>query len=303
MSGRVSVVIPCYNAVAFLRESVQSALSQTVRPFEVIVVDDVSTDGSTETVADLPVRIVHCDTKHYEAGARNRGIEVAQGDLIATLDADDIWEAEHLEVSTSLLARFPSAIMSFTAARRFGDSRSDILAPQLPESEPIDALAMAFERVLGTHSTSVLRRDYLLRVGGYTRKKDHRAPDFDLWLRLARLGRAVASHRVTARYRVHESQLGADPFPQLRDAFQSRRETLDSMISDGDARAPMLENRTLQIWRRQVRLAIRDRDADGLATMVAALAYVPNIDFVSHSSWKVITLLAKTLRLAKSQLP
>jgi len=94
----VSVVIPCYNGSMYLRETLKSALSQTLSPLEVIVVDDGSTDDSA-TIAESfgsPVRVIR-QKNQGESVARNRGIDEAKGEWIAFLDADDLWKPEKLE--------------------------------------------------------------------------------------------------------------------------------------------------------------------------------------------------------------
>ncbi|HKV36457.1 MAG TPA: glycosyltransferase family A protein, partial [Pyrinomonadaceae bacterium] len=106
MEHLVSVIIPVFNGERFLREAVQSVLDQGDSSVEIIVVDDGSTDG-TETVArSLPVRYLH-QTNQGPAAARNRGIEHAQGSLLAFADADDLWPVNKLELQLPCLLRDP----------------------------------------------------------------------------------------------------------------------------------------------------------------------------------------------------
>jgi glycosyltransferase involved in cell wall biosynthesis len=102
-SGRISVVIPAYNASAYLREALESALGQTVA---LIVVDDGSTDDSAEIAASfgVPVRVIR-QKSSGEAAARNRGIEDARGHWLAFLDADDVWEPNKLALQSACIAR------------------------------------------------------------------------------------------------------------------------------------------------------------------------------------------------------
>ena len=104
-SPTISVVIPCYNAATFLRETLDSVLSQTYTPLEVIVVDDGSTDESA-TIARLygpPVRVI-CQENQGESVARNRGMDEAHGDWVALLDADDRWLPHKLERQLAALS-------------------------------------------------------------------------------------------------------------------------------------------------------------------------------------------------------
>ncbi|TWT89734.1 putative glycosyltransferase EpsJ [Pseudobythopirellula maris] len=101
---KVSVVIPCYNGEAYLREAIDSALEQAHEPLEVIVVDDGSTDGSA-AIADSygpPVRVLRQENQG-ESVARNRGIDESQGEWVAFLDADDVWRPSKLAEQLSVV--------------------------------------------------------------------------------------------------------------------------------------------------------------------------------------------------------
>lgn len=100
---RVSVVVPAHNAERYLGEALSSIFAQAVRPLEVIVVDDGSTDGTAEIAAayEPQVRVIR-QTNRGAGAARNAGIDAASGDLIAFLDADDLWTSGRL--STQLEA-------------------------------------------------------------------------------------------------------------------------------------------------------------------------------------------------------
>ncbi|MBP1464209.1 glycosyltransferase family 2 protein [Candidatus Chloroploca sp. M-50] len=110
----VSVIIPVYNGERFLAEAIQSVLDQTLPPDKIIVVDDGSTDGSATLVhrlastARLPIHYVYQENQG-PAAARNCGLNLAQGDLIAFQDADDLWSAEKLALQVALLRQYPQA--------------------------------------------------------------------------------------------------------------------------------------------------------------------------------------------------
>lgn len=107
---RISVVIPCYNAARFLRETLASVLRQTYPAFEVIVVDDGSTDESASIAASYgpPVRVIRQENQG-ESVARNRGISAAEGDWVALLDADDLWEPQKLERQVEVALGLPTS--------------------------------------------------------------------------------------------------------------------------------------------------------------------------------------------------
>lgn len=113
---RVSVVIPTFNRKAFLKEAIESVLSQTYRDLEVIVVDDGSEDGTAELVtalADKRIRYVW-QPNRGPAAARNHGASMAQGELLAFLDSDDLWTPRKLEKQVSFFQDHPEARICYT---------------------------------------------------------------------------------------------------------------------------------------------------------------------------------------------
>lgn len=111
-SPRASVIIPVYNGERYLAEAIRSVRAQTLRPLEIIVVDDGSTDATPQVIADLAVTsgVPVCAIRQPNCGpaaARNRGLELAQGDLIAFLDADDWWPETSLSRRADCLLRHP----------------------------------------------------------------------------------------------------------------------------------------------------------------------------------------------------
>jgi glycosyltransferase involved in cell wall biosynthesis len=105
----VSVIIPCYNAARFLAQAIESVLSQTFRSFEILVIDDGSTDDTAKIITSYGDRIRYCHQENRgTASARNLGITMAQGVFVAFLDADDIWLPNKLEIQLRLFDREPS---------------------------------------------------------------------------------------------------------------------------------------------------------------------------------------------------
>ena len=105
----VSVIIPCYNAARFLPQAIESVLAQTCRSFEILIVDDGSTDDTAQLAASYGDRIRYSYQENQgAAAARNLGITRARGDFIAFLDADDIWLPAKLEMQLQLFDRDPS---------------------------------------------------------------------------------------------------------------------------------------------------------------------------------------------------
>jgi glycosyltransferase involved in cell wall biosynthesis len=116
----ISCVVPVYNGERFLAEALDSVLAQTYRPVEILVSDDGSTDGTHEVAARYSKQIRYL--RHANAGpgaARNRGLEVAQGDFVALLDADDVWHPEKLERQMARFQRSPDLDVCVTHFQNF----------------------------------------------------------------------------------------------------------------------------------------------------------------------------------------
>jgi glycosyltransferase involved in cell wall biosynthesis len=134
---KISVVIPAYNAAAFLPRSIASVRAQTLQPVEVIVVDDGSTDDTTAVAAGLGVRVI-TRTNSGPSAARNTGIQMASGDWIALLDADDRWSPEKLERQAKCASA--ETILIYTGIRVFDDHRIQGFRPAVDAASAVKML-------------------------------------------------------------------------------------------------------------------------------------------------------------------
>jgi hypothetical protein len=188
---KFSVVIPLFNKAAFVRAAVQSALAQSLAPLEVIVVDDGSTDGSLEAIADLQdarLRRVRQPNRGVSA-ARNRGIRLARGDWVALLDADDAWHSEFLAALAQAHAHCPGADLLATGFRRVRGQLPGSVAARATtpaRMEVIHDLRRRWMQGAPLCSSSVALRARRLRslpVCFY--EGESYGEDLDMWFRLA----------------------------------------------------------------------------------------------------------------------
>lgn len=228
----ISVVIPAFNRAATIGEALSSVRAQTRQPLETIVVDDASTDGTAEVAAREGARVIALRANRGAAAARNEGMRAALGDAIAWLDSDDCWEPSHLAVVAGLLDEYPQAAAASAAVRMVG-GRSGIWTGRIPEGPPSMVLREAFRDWLAPTISTVVRRDPLMSVGGYDERERY-SEDFDLWLRLARRYRFVASREVTACWRWHSAQLSAQSERQLAAIYKFRIRTIEEIRREGD---------------------------------------------------------------------
>jgi glycosyltransferase involved in cell wall biosynthesis len=241
-----SVVIPAYNAERTLRATVVSVFGQTRSDFEVIVVDDGSTDATAGVVEALEndprIRLVRRPNGGV-AIARNAGIAVAQGQYVCFLDADDVWLPTYLEAMGNALDARREAGLAFTDAwvwdegvRRFG-RRTIMDTGNPPTTVPDDARDL-FRRLLAANfmfTSTTVRRDALADVGGFDARVSP-SEDWELWLRFAARGyRAVRAAPVLAVYRKHAGSLSSDP-GVMRESERRSLETVATYDLDHELR-------------------------------------------------------------------
>jgi glycosyltransferase involved in cell wall biosynthesis len=216
----VSVVIPCYNAESFVGEAIESALSQSRPPAEVVVVDDGSEDGSVRVSRSFGERVRVLSTAHGGvAAARNAGLLAAREHLVAWLDADDIWEAGKLAEQVPGFAD-PAVGLVYGQMRRFGKGGLGEAWPvNPPQGDIFERLYL--QRCFIPCSTVVARRQALVDAGGFDSAVEP-AEDLDAWLRLAARWSVVAVPRVLCRYRVHTSQISRNYARMIRRGLQVR---------------------------------------------------------------------------------
>lgn len=123
----VSIIMPAYNAEKTISEAVKSVLSQTVKTWELIVIDDGSTDKTATILSELAamdgrIRFLQNEKNQGVSYTRNRAVESAKGEWIAFLDSDDMWKPEKLEKQLALLEKYPEMVICFTASSFIDDS-------------------------------------------------------------------------------------------------------------------------------------------------------------------------------------
>jgi glycosyltransferase involved in cell wall biosynthesis len=220
---RISVVMPVFNGGPAVRQAVGSVLAQSCTDFELIVVDDGSTDGALDflsTLDDDRIRVLRNDVNVGPAKARNQAIEVARAPLIAIADADDMAHPLRLELQATFLDAHPDVTLVAGATQVFGNK-----VPVGHVSRPVTShVGLTLGLRYGPsfyHGSVVVRTDALRAIDGY-----HDVPpveDYDMYARLLVAGfRFAALTDVVLIYRVHPGSISKST---ARDAARIHRQT------------------------------------------------------------------------------
>jgi glycosyltransferase involved in cell wall biosynthesis len=218
---RVSVVIPAYNAARTVGHALDSVLAQTFSDFEVLVIDDGSTDDTAKVVRARNDPRVRCITTANGgvSRARNHGIELSAAPLIAFLDADDLWFPMKLERQVETMAAHPTAGLSFTSVELVDGDLGHIGVIHAENySDFCEALLVIGNIIGGSASSAMLRRSVLQAIGGFDPDLSQCA-DWDLWLRASLESEFVPITEVLMRYRKAPGSMSSDPDLLERDTF------------------------------------------------------------------------------------
>ena len=204
----ISVVIPLYNKEKQIRATLESVLAQTFSDYEIVIVNDGSTDRSVEeasAVNDPRIRLIHQENAGVSA-ARNRGINEARGEYIAFLDADDRWKPEYLQTQYELTQRYPECSV-FACNYEFVDTQGQVrptIIRKLPFSGQHGVLSNYFEVASCSHppicSISIMvRKEAIQSIGGFPLGIKS-GEDLLTWARLACNYRIAYSRKPLAQY-------------------------------------------------------------------------------------------------------
>lgn len=225
---KVSVIVPTYNSAAFIRETLESILSQDYQDFEILIVDDASTDNTKDVVAAISsekIRYLCLPQNHGgPSKARNVGITNAKGEFIAVFDSDDIMQTGRLSTAVSLLDTFPDVAMTFTDILKFNEKTGDYPESLLKGYDRFASLkktrhgsklyvidseqaysCLFYENFVSTSSVTV-RRSIFDKVGFFDEELTN-ADDLDMWFRITNYFNVGFIDAVTVRYRVSDGSI------------------------------------------------------------------------------------------------
>jgi glycosyltransferase involved in cell wall biosynthesis len=239
MTPRISVIMPCLNSAQHIGRSVASVLAQTLADFELLVVDNGSTDHTLHILAsirDSHLRVMS-QPKRGVSLARNLGLRNARGEYIAFLDSDDTWSPTFLEKMHGALAGRPEAVLAYCGWQNLGllGPRGEPFVP--PDYETPDKAAQLLEGCRWPIHGALTRHAVLADIGGFNTRLVI-AEDYLLWMEVAARGALVRVPEVLAQYHHHggvqatqnRTRAALDTF-RAKQMFLSRHPELVARIS------------------------------------------------------------------------
>ncbi len=207
----VSIIMPAYNAEKHIEEAICSVLSQTYENWELLVIDDCSSDRTAELAkafetVDSRIRFFRNAQNIGVAGTRNRGIDIATGEWVALLDSDDYWHKDKLEkqLKKAYESRADIIYCSYTLADKNGKCLKDYVVPQKASYNLV-----LKENVLSC-STVLIRRSALIK---HKFSEEYYHEDYALWLELLRAGyKAEACSEILSNYRIAQGTRSSNKY-------------------------------------------------------------------------------------------
>jgi glycosyltransferase involved in cell wall biosynthesis len=221
----ISGIMPVYNCAGLVRESVQSVLDQTEQDFELLVMDDCSTDGTVgqlKSFDDPRIRIFTSDRNIGQANQLNKGILLAKGEYIAIVHGDDINHPERFSAQLAAFRKDPGIGIVGTWIEYFGGRQGEWRTP-------VDAQDCLMELLIESplaHPTVMIRRERLLGLEVIYRQDRVPAEDYDLWVRLSPTCRMTNVPRKLLKYRVHDQQISLQKASLLKEKIEAIRKDI-----------------------------------------------------------------------------
>lgn len=204
-SPKISIILPVYNGDLFLKEAIHSILTQSLEDFELIVVNDGSTDTTLEIIktfsTDPRIKFISRENRGLVASL-NEGIELSSGSYIARQDADDISEPDRFKKQFELLQSNPSTVIVGSSIKTL-DMKGSIKNKHFVIQNNNALKAELLVRSPFAHGSVMIRKSALVKAGGY-QQADWPAEDYGLWVRMASLGKFANLKETLYQYRENE---------------------------------------------------------------------------------------------------
>ena len=308
-SVKVSVLLPVYNGALTLVQAIESILSQDLSEFELLIIDDFSTDNSATVIQqymekDPRVKPIFHDVNIGLAKTLNEGLNLAKSDYVARMDQDDESLPNRLSVQLNYLINHPEVTIVGSFVYHMGAKQEFDRLVELPIY--VDEIKKTLEKYNCMYHPSVmLRREKILEIGGY-RSEFKNAEDYDLWLRVSRLYPLANIPEPLLRYRFSVSgmtlsrkweqlfyvYLALASYEEETKSIELATEDAQKMLGKMDkiyflnqvARGTITELICLKLWKDAIDLTIKFSNDIGWKYSIRLLAYIAKSYFIQNSS-------------------
>lgn len=197
-----SIIIPLYNKQETIKKTVDSILQQSLNDFELIIVNDGSTDKSVEiveSIKDSRIRLINQKNQGVSA-ARNTGIKNAKYDWIAFLDGDDLWDKDFLKTLNELSVKYPNAGLYCGQYVQFDEKRDKIYLDRFPNID--EGFFKLYDFLFAVWSSSILVKKEVFETVGYFDTQLTHGEDLDMWIRIAMVYETCYTNKIVALYNI-----------------------------------------------------------------------------------------------------
>lgn len=206
---KITVLMPVYNAAAFVGDAIRSIIRQTFKEFEFLVIDDGSTDKTVEIVesfSDKRIRLLRNGTNLGVAKTLNRGLDLALGKYVARMDADDICYPKRLNIQYNFMEKNPNVGLAGSWVKYFGDQLP--VVERTPSGPEVAKAFMMFDNPI-FHPTAIIRKESFDRNNLRYNPNYNRTEDFELWLRASKYFDLDNIEVPLIKFRIHSSSVSS----------------------------------------------------------------------------------------------
>ncbi|MBD3275446.1 MAG: glycosyltransferase [Candidatus Marinimicrobia bacterium] len=225
----ISVILPVYNAQDYLKESIDSIRNQSYKDFELIIIDDGSTDNSMSIIEsykreDTRIRFIRNAVNRGNYPSRNHGISLARGEFIAVMDSDDIALADRFEIQLRYLQNNKDVLLIGSQVLMIDPQGNELgVKGDIPiKHDEINEKLLSGKWAI-IHPSVMMRKDAVEKIGGY-REKFRSCADHDLYLQLSEIGKVANLPDILLKYRQHYSSMTMNQTDQQYNLYHIKKE-------------------------------------------------------------------------------